>query len=508
MLETFMYPNVTIKNKVVSSDYHCADALLVEVEAGTGALAVTAMANGYEVELNGEKLFSVNEDGYCPTCGGTIYRGYGARNVSMEEAMTFSAQINAPYAGLHTAVERIQPLLGLLKSGCYMVADYELFPFTEDTFFWNYTGLPELFAAWGGRMGLEGYMIHKCPAYMIPSQRASACNPERIEHYIPLVGASDCPRAIGLYASGNAVLLLDGHHKAAAAAAKGRMVKCLVIMPVQLSEQGCADIGSGTLLHHEHCLLNDQAAVVGWVSPCLSRYAAYEEKREVPSGSDLDSWGKISEKYVPDRRAYRHIPHQEMMEWIYSGKKDSYSIARDVFRGEFRIPGNKQEALYWLRRHQAQFDALSGGALTPWQMPLLDRDQWNELNRAARKYGIDRDPKTANAVYGVFSFLPGQREIRDIPSLLEHKLKNEAIKTVLIPNSVREVDEKVFSNFPDLENIVLETGNPKLRPEHFQAITARIRAKRKDERSDALHLKQYPFADLAEMLKKKQEQQE
>lgn len=40
------------------------------------------------------------------------------------------------------------------------------------------------------------------------------------------------PRAIGCYLGGDTVLLLDGHHKAAAQASKGKMVKCLVIMPV------------------------------------------------------------------------------------------------------------------------------------------------------------------------------------------------------------------------------------------------------------------------------------
>ena len=89
------------------------------------------------------------------------------------------------------------------------------------------------------------------------------------------------------------------------------------------------------------------------------------------------------------------------------------------------------------------------------------------------------------------------------PEVLQYKLKNEAINTVLLPNSVREVDDKVFDSFPDLENIVLEKGNPCLHREHFRAIALKAREKRKGE----LHLKQYPFANLAEMLKKKQAEQ-
>ena len=78
---------------------------------------------------------------------------------------------------------------------------------------------------------------------------------------------------------------------------------------------------------------------------------------------------------------------------------------------------------------------------------------------------------------------------------------------MLIPNSVREVDSKVFAHFPDLEKIVLEKGNPKLRPEPFRAIAEEHRFKRNQDRYDELHLKQYPFANLAQMLKDKQEKQ-
>ena len=504
MSEKFMCPEVTVEGRVVSSDYHCTDAVLVKVHDGTGALAFESWDNGCAVTLDGESLFSVNEDKFCPTCGGYLYRGYGERKLSMEEAMAFSGQINEPYAGIRTAVERMRPLLGLLRSGHYVVADYEFFPFTENTHFWNYLGIPEVFTTWGYRIGIEGYATRVCPSYLIPSQRPANCNPERIDHYTRLPNSEDYPRAIGLYASGNMVLLLDGHHKAAAAASQGRMVRCLVIMPAQIGEDAKETVDSGTLLYFEGSLLNESGKLVGWVYPCLNRHLKENWDNLVHDDAGFSQWGSVPAKYVPDQSAYDRIPHQEMMEWIHFGKQDSYSVARDVFRSSYTEPKTKRAAWDWLRWHQAQFDALSGGAMTPWQMPVLERKQLRELIRAARKFGIDRDPKTANSVYGVFSFLPGQRKIRDIPPVLAEKLKNEEIHTVLIPKSVREVDKKVFDNFPNLEHIVLEKGNPKLRPETFNAIADRIRAKREKERHDKLHLQQYPFADLDRMLKEKQ----
>ena len=503
MEDKFTCPEVTIKNRVISSDFHCADAVLVEVHGGTEALSFEAVGDGCAVTLNGESLFRVNDEKFCPTCGGIVCRAYGERNVSMEEAMALDERMNAPYTGLRDAVERMRPLLGILKSGHYVVADYALFPFSEGTYFWHYLSIPDVFYTWTNRWGVDSCVVRICPSYMIPSQRAATCNPERIDHYAQLPDNRDYPRAIGLYASGNMVLLLDGHHKAAAAASRGSMARCLVIIPVLFGGSAERNLGSGNLLHCEAGLMDESGKILGWAHPFLDCNLKENPREPEPDIEDFPDWGTVPEKYVPDPGAYNHIPCQEMMHWLHFQEKDAYEIARDEFRSGYRTPENKRQVLDLLYWHQVQFNVLSGGKLTPWQMQLFDRKQFGELLRKARSFGIDRDPKTANAVYGVFSFLPGQRRIVDIPEILRYKLNTEAIHTVLIPNSVREVDDKVFENFPDLEKIVLEKGNPRLRPERFRAIAERARKSREGE----LHLKQYPFADLAEMLKKKQKEQ-
>lgn len=508
MSEKFAYPEVTVKSEVVSSDYHCGDAVLVKVNGGTGAFAFESLANGYAVSINGQSIFSVNEDDFCPTCGGMLYRGYGHRNLSMEEVMQASEQVNGPYTGIHAAVEAMGPLLGLLETGYYMVADYELFPFIGETFFWNCTQIPEMFTAWGHVMGLEHYAVTTCPANMIPSQSANRCDPARIEHYIRRLPERDgYPRAIGLYLSGNSVLLLDGHHKAAAAAAKGKMVKCLVIMPAQVPEQ----IGFQTLLHHGRQLLDDAGKAIASTRPFLSQFGDEAEEKRVAAPDDLADWGSIPAEFMPDPRAFKDVYHQEFKRWLWYGNEDARRNAEDDLWGAYdrwtKDSMTKGGALELLRWHQAQFDRLTQGENPAWKKPLLRKQQWSGLNRAAKKYGIDRDPKTANLVYGVFSFLPGQRKITDIPAVLAHKLQNEVIRTVLIPNSVREVDMAVFDSFPDLENIVLEKGNPKLRQETYRALSEELRRKREADRHDELHLRQYPFADLADRLKKKRENQ-
>jgi hypothetical protein len=206
------------------------------------------------------------------------------------------------------------------------------------------------------------------------------------------------------------------------------------------------------------------------------------------------------------------VYHQETKRWLWYGTEESCRNAEDELADAYsrctkEQPVGKAAVLELLRWHQAQFNALSHHEKSFWKKSLLKQGQWNGLNRLVREYGIDRDPKTANLVCGVFSFLPGQRKITEIPQILSGKLAAEVIRTVLIPNSVREVDRKVFDQFPDLENVVLEKGNPKLRPETYRAISEELRHRRAQDRYNELHLRQYPFADLAEMLKKKRENQ-
>lgn len=494
----FSFPKVTSVSVAISSHYHCDEAVLVKVEEGTGSLAFESNDQGMRVLLNGQCLFSINDEQYCPTCGGTLWRGYGERDLSMAEAMRLGGRINESYSGIAEAVSRISPLLGLLTSGYYFVADYRLFPIIGREHFWNSCKIP------GDYEPPINTKFHDdcCPSYMLPSQQASRCNPEQVEHYIHRLDEADrYPRAIGCYLGGNSVMLLDGHHKAAAAASRGQMVKCLVIMPVSLSPRYAAET-EGTLLYDGNVLRSDQGEIMAWLRAFRG---VYSEEGQV-AVADVDHWGTVPERYKLNVSAYRHIPHEDFSEWIYRGREGDVLVAREKFQRYFPQTLSKADTIRMLRWHQLQFNALSRGTQTPWQMGLLNKQQWKVLNRAAEKYGIDRNPKTANLVYGVFSFLPGQREIRADSGHMEEKLKMEIIHTVLIPNSVRKVDKQVFDQFPDLENIVLEKGNPWLRQRDFTKLAENIRRRREQERIDAMHLRQYPFADLARMLKEKQEQ--
>lgn len=233
MNENFTYPTITIESKIVSSYRDFNDAVLVKVENGINKLRFISQYDEYQVILNEENLFSGRDDVRCPTCGYVLHRGYrgdGERNASMEERMELIGKINAEYIGIEQAVERISAVLGLLKDGYYVVADYELFPNNiGNKHFWNCHYSPGPF---GGQIEAPNEdSFCWAPAKLIATERATLCNPERVEYYRERLKEKEkYPRAIGCYLGGGSVLLLDGHHKATAAAINGEMVKCLVIM--------------------------------------------------------------------------------------------------------------------------------------------------------------------------------------------------------------------------------------------------------------------------------------
>lgn len=164
------------------------------------------------------------------TMGAALRVGYGEG-----VADTLSPVLNDTYHGLEAAAAMLQPVTALLGTGTYLLADFELYPIHPD-------GRHTLDACYP--IGSESafttfsYCTTDAPVYLLPSQRAALLNPQRIRHYMDVLQtcpSHQAPRAVALYANGAVALLLDGHHKVAAAAALGQRVRTLVIFPVQES---------------------------------------------------------------------------------------------------------------------------------------------------------------------------------------------------------------------------------------------------------------------------------
>ncbi len=162
---------------------------------------------------------------FCPTCTKLVTAGYGLDNIDHNPLASMEDEINKPFKSLQKSLTMIEPLLKLLPSGYYAIADLDLLPTDGNgKFFWSVNNIPQQNDATTGIHGTKCY-----PRYLLPTQVPSRFNPNRAEFY----RFKPDYRAISLYLDHYSFLcaLLDGHHKAVAAAMDGRLLKSLVILP-------------------------------------------------------------------------------------------------------------------------------------------------------------------------------------------------------------------------------------------------------------------------------------
>lgn len=223
-----------------------SEARLVYIN-GSGALASTTFTmsdssplEGYrkQITFNGIPLISINNPG-CPTCESLIATGCGIENTDSVEFKAASEAFNKDYTDFDTAISSILPLLSLLQSGLYVLADTLCYPTDGNgNFFWNvpneFTSNPATAAAWLNDEDYEYKYVNGFPAYLYPTQNTDCYNEDRVQYYIDRLRTTDTPpRAIAYHCGEFLSFLLDGHHKACAAASLRQPLPCLVIMPME-----------------------------------------------------------------------------------------------------------------------------------------------------------------------------------------------------------------------------------------------------------------------------------
>ena len=207
---------------------------------GAGKLK-TFFSDGYypaKIRLNGIPLVRINSP-YCPTSNSLLATGYGIENANCQELMEIQKEINADFISLENSIKAMEPLLKLFETGFYLIAEAECYPTDGNgNFFWNvpneFTDSPATGLAYLKDSDTDTYCVFNQPVYLYPTQTTDCYNEERVEYYIDKFNNE--PRAIVYNFGGFINFVIDGHHKACAAALLGKPLKCLLIIKGEYSQ--------------------------------------------------------------------------------------------------------------------------------------------------------------------------------------------------------------------------------------------------------------------------------
>ena len=169
----------------------------------------------------------------CPTCSSLLATGYGIENANCKELLEIQEKINSDYVNLETSINNMKPLLTLLESGFYLIADAICYPTDGENFFWNVpNNLKEFLSAGPVYLG-EGTYVFDQPVYLYPTQTTDSYNKNRVDYYIEKFKNStyNKPRAIVYNFEEFINFIIDGHHKACASTILKEPVSCILIIP-------------------------------------------------------------------------------------------------------------------------------------------------------------------------------------------------------------------------------------------------------------------------------------
>ncbi len=217
----------------------CSEAVLFRVKDGKGTLTHQISEEDADFDYFSQLHLTnlpIIQAKYpsCPTCAGMLATGYGIENIDSPELKRVREGMNSEYVGIVEALESMKPLLGLLDSGYYVLADTLLYPTDgQGNFFYSVPNEP----VYNDAAGEWYYNFDFCsvmegfPAYIYPTQSAELIQEQRVDTYVELFrNSTNPPRALAYHEKGFVCALLDGHHKACAAAVLGEKLHCLTII--------------------------------------------------------------------------------------------------------------------------------------------------------------------------------------------------------------------------------------------------------------------------------------
>ncbi len=186
-----------------------------------------------EMSLNKVPLIKMDVP-YCPTCSSILATGYGIENADCQELKEIRSVLNEDFVSLEYAIDALNPILTLIDSGLYVIADAVCFPTDgEGDFFWGIFNEPTEKVATAGVLvpDMDYAYMNGQPVFLYPTQSTDCFNPERVEYYKEIYKEGKIkPRALIYNFSGYLSAVIDGHYKAAAASIIGDPLNAIVII--------------------------------------------------------------------------------------------------------------------------------------------------------------------------------------------------------------------------------------------------------------------------------------
>ena len=167
-----------------------------------------------------------------PTWCNLLATGYGIENANCKELLEIQEKINSDYINLETSINNMKPLLTLLESGFYLIADAICYPTDGENFFWNVpNNLTENLTTAPAYLGGGTYVFNQ-PVYLYPTQTTNSYNKDRVDYYIKKFknSADNKPRAIVYNFEEFINFIIHGHHKACASTILKEPVSCILII--------------------------------------------------------------------------------------------------------------------------------------------------------------------------------------------------------------------------------------------------------------------------------------
>lgn len=300
-----------------------------------------------QITLNGVPLIHINTP-ECPTCESLLATGKGIENAECGELRNISEKLNGDFADFDTAVQNLEPLLSLLESGLYVVADTLCYPVDGNgNFFWNvpdtFTSNPATAGAWLHDEDFDHEWIMGHPLYLYPTQSAACYDEQRVQHYMDRLSASeDPPRAVAYHCGEFLSFLLDGHHKAAAAALLGQPVHCLVIIPLSC----CCYKTEGKRMVPSKLIFGSIELEPGEVPekyvPRHEKHALPEERDSLPETAHTEAIRRRSweEKYLKAAEKYPTVKEYAVM--TASGVHDLSDATVEACLASFNAENRKK----------------------------------------------------------------------------------------------------------------------------------------------------------------------